>query len=144
MRVVTIRNKKRIYYTTARSVSSDWRDDLKYYIPLSPRPGVPVTIKMLDSIDLLETDKETIKECKNQLRFDLSAYLGSEIVRDSPHLYYGQLARSVFYAGTAFSLIPGDPVFDVFIVIFFFVYGVNAFIVLQESLLHKKYKILIE
>lgn len=144
MRVATILNKKRIYYTTARSISSDWRDDLKYYVPLCPRPGVPVTIKMLDSIDSLESDKEMIKKCKHQLQSDLTTYLGSEIVRDSPHLYYGQLMRCVFYVDIAVFLIPGDPVFDVFIAMFFFAYGVNAFLVLQESLLHKKYKILIE
>jgi hypothetical protein len=98
---------------------------------------------MLDRLDPLETDKEVIKKCKHQLQSELAAHLGNGIVRDSHHLYYGQMARCVFYIGTAV-LLPNDPIFVGTTVIFLLGYGFCAFFATEESSLQKKYKILIE
>lgn len=132
-----------------RNVSHPQRADnmnIKYYIPLCDRPVIPVTINMIDRVTALESDNETVKKCKSRLQMELAEYLGCEILRDSPHLYRGQIVRAVVYGGVLCAVVvPFDLVAGLLCLpLYIALYGGYSCYLLDIASIHKKYKILIE
>jgi hypothetical protein len=69
-----------------------------------------MTIEMLEKVEPLETDKGTVKECKNKLYQELSPYLGYDIPQYSPHLYNGLMIRNGVYLGIMLYIFPIDDI----------------------------------
>lgn len=125
--------------------SAEWSEVIRYYIPFCPRPKIPVTIALLEKVDALESDRGIIIKTKEELQQEMAQYLGDFIYKDSPHLYTGQLTRTVLYLGT--TVLMNHCVSDLlmFDVIFLAVYVYYSFILIKDlTSTHRKFKILIE
>lgn len=134
--------------SSSSSTSGSGSVNVKYYIPLCERPFIPVTVKMLDSVEPLESDKEPIKKFKHALRQELNGYLGEVIVQDTPHLYRGQVVRFMLYSGVwSWVVYPfdawmtGDLLFLSFPLV---LYAIYSYYLYDASTLHRAYKIIVE
>lgn len=126
-------------------VNLGWRNTLRYYVPLCPRPVVPVTTGMLSRVVVpTDTDNEAVKNSMSILHRQLAEYLGSEIIADSQHLYTGQIMRAVIYMAMIANVMPFDILTDLVWPLFLCFYGAYSCYVMDAASIHKRYKILIE
>lgn len=125
--------------------STEWHEVIRYYIPFCPRPKIPVTIALLEKVDVLESDRGIIIKTKEELQQEMAQCLGDFIYKDSPHLYTGQLTRAALYLGTV--VLINHDLSDIFLfnVFFLSVYGYYSFFLVRDlTAIHRKLKILIE
>lgn len=115
----------------------EW-NNVKYYIPLCPRPTIPVTIELLNSVEPLDTDKPIIQKYKERLHQNVSEHLGFDIIQSSSHMYNGMITRAAIYSGGICYFIPDFVILMCVLPGFLVYYLWFSIMIIDDSLLHKR------
>ena len=119
------------------------QNDIKYYIPFWRRPMKRVNAKMIEKLDVSETDAVIVKNEKRQLRLILArSYYGSFIVKHSPHLYSGIVTRGAFYMGIMALFLQSESFVFLGCPLFLCIYGWYASCCVYSAHLHSAFCVL--